>query len=174
MKPFVVMMAGLPGSGKSTFAENYITVNGQKPVIISSDKLREEWYGDPSVLGDYKTLFAEIYRRLRLHLKNGENVVFDATNIKKEHRKIFFDNIAGIECIPVCVVMVADKEISKKRNKQRKRVVPFYVIDRMAQNWEEPEADEGFQNIAFISPTWESRNLNFFVNSSGDADYCVS
>lgn len=167
------MMVGLPGSGKSTFAENYVTVNSKKPVILSADKLREELYGDPSILGDYKKLFAEIYRRLRLHLKNGEHVVFDATNIKKEHRKIFFDNIADIDCVPVCVVMVADKHISKRRNNKRKRVVPAYVIERMAESWEEPEADEGFENIAYISPTWESRCLNFFINSYGDADYVV-
>lgn len=90
MKPFVVMMAGLPGSGKSTFAERYVTVNSNKPVVLSTDKLREELYGDPSIQGNYKTLFDEVYRRLRNHLKNGEHVVFDATNIKKEHRKIFF------------------------------------------------------------------------------------
>lgn len=174
MKPFVVMMAGLPGSGKSTFAERYVTVNGNKPVVLSTDKLREELYGDPSIQGNYKTLFDEVYRRLRNHLKNGEHVIFDATNIKKEHRKIFFDNIADIECVPVCVVMVADKDISKSRNSRRKRVVPSYVIDRMADSWEEPVADEGFENIVFISPTWESHNLDFFVNFSGDADYKVS
>lgn len=69
--------------------------------------------------------------------------------------------------------MIADKDISKRRNSKRKRVVPSYVIDRMADSWEEPVADEGFENIVFISPTWESHNLDFFVNSSGDADYKV-
>lgn len=51
-KPFLIMMCGLPGSGKSTFAENSITVTSgvrqYKPVIHSSDGLRKEIYGDES------------------------------------------------------------------------------------------------------------------------------
>ena len=52
-KPFLIMMCGLPGSGKSTFAENSIIITSgveqYKPIIHSSDGLRKELYGDESI-----------------------------------------------------------------------------------------------------------------------------
>ena len=37
--PRLIMLIGLPGSGKSTWAEKYVTENSNT-VIISSDKIR--------------------------------------------------------------------------------------------------------------------------------------
>ena len=68
-KPFLIMMCGLPGSGKSTFAENSITVTSgarqYKPVIHSSDGLRKEIYGNESTQGDANKVFGELHKRIK-------------------------------------------------------------------------------------------------------------
>ena len=52
--PLMIMLAGLPGSGKSTVAESIHTSGDNekyKPVIHSSDGLRKELFGDEAVAG---------------------------------------------------------------------------------------------------------------------------
>ena len=48
-----VMMIGLPGSGKDYFIENMLS----EYVVCSSDKIREEWYGDENIQGDNEKIF---------------------------------------------------------------------------------------------------------------------
>lgn len=86
-KPFLIMMCGLPGSGKSTFAENSITVTSgvkqYKPVIHSSDGLRKEIYGNESTQGDANKVFGELHKRIKNDLIAGKDVIYDATCIKR-------------------------------------------------------------------------------------------
>ena len=53
------MIIGLPASGKSTVAMDFAKMNNAN--IHSSDKIREEWYGDESIQGDNVKIFEEIF-----------------------------------------------------------------------------------------------------------------
>lgn len=49
-KPRLFFLVGLSGSGKSTFSKSIIEL--VKPIeVFSSDKIREELYGDESIQG---------------------------------------------------------------------------------------------------------------------------
>lgn len=81
MKKFkLLILKGIPGSGKSTFARNFIKNNSEKWVIINRDLIR-------SMLGNYwvpkrEKLITDIeYYSTIKAFKRGYNVIIDATNL---------------------------------------------------------------------------------------------
>lgn len=142
--PLLIMMCGLPGSGKSRYAESiYVaTPTIAKPVIHSSDKLRAELFGDEATQKSNNKLFAELHRRIKNDLINGKDVIYDATNIKKKKRIHFLKELHTIRCFPVCVVMATEYKACLFNNSKRKRVVPDDVIKRMQCNWTPPHYNE--------------------------------
>ena len=79
------MMVGLPGSGKSTYAKQLSEETNA--VICSSDTIREELYGDENSQDNNDEVFKILHSRIKENLKNGKNVIYDATNINSKRRK---------------------------------------------------------------------------------------
>lgn len=153
--PLMIMLVGLPGSGKSTFAANIrikdvCDTTTFYPVIHSSDAIREELYGNPSVQDDPQKVFNVLHKRIKDDLTNGKDVVYDATNISKKRRIAFLDGLfPRIKCFPICVVMATLPEICIENNEKRERKVPPEVISRMLQSYNPPDLHEGFHTIEF-------------------------
>lgn len=149
--PLLIMMCGLPGSGKSSYAESIYVATPfiKKPIIHSSDKLRKEMFGDESTQGDNQKLFSELHRRIKRDLSNGKDVIYDATNIKKKERIPFLDEIGKIRCYCICVVMATEYEACLRNNENRERSIPNHVIRRMWQQWTPPHYSEGFDYIHY-------------------------
>lgn len=145
------MMVGIPGSGKSHLAEEL----GVK--VYSSDKLREELWGNESVQGDNNEIFTELYRRIKDSLKKGESCVLDATNIKASKRTHFLKEIKSIECEKICIMAAVDLNVCLKRNEERPRHVPYEVIKRMYLSLDIPQYREGWDKI-IIKRTLDNNN----------------
>lgn len=150
-RPLMIMMCGLPGSGKSTYAKDMYTIPKiGKPVIHSSDALRAEMFGDEATQGDNQKLFAELHRRIKDDLRNGLDVIYDATNIKKRTRIQFLKELSQIKCEPICIIMATTYEACVENNLRRERQVPEEVIKRMRMNWNPPHYSEGFSDIKYV------------------------
>lgn len=151
--PTLVMLQGLPGSGKSTVAnalsETY-SKQGRNVKIHSSDSLRKELYGDENSQEHNGELFNELHRRMREDLNNGITVIYDATNLSKKNRIAFLNEIKNINCVKTCISMITPFEDCLKMNAQRERKVPEEVIKRMYMNWQPPDYSEGFHIIVFF------------------------
>ena len=150
--PLLIMMCGLPGSGKSRYADSIYVATPLvvKPIIHSSDKLREEMFGNEATQGDNNKLFCELHRRIKNDLLDGKDVIYDATNIKKKERVQFLSELRNIRCFPICVVIATEYEACLYNNRNRERVVPVDVIKRMQCNWTPPHYNEGFEYIHYI------------------------
>lgn len=170
-EPFLIMMCGLPGSGKSTFAENSININSgvrqSKPVIHSSDGLRKELYGDESTQGDANKIFNELHKRIKRDLADGKDVVYDATCIKKKQRIQFLKELNNIPCIPVCICMATEYSLCLHNNTKRERQVPIEVIKRMEMNWQPPHYSEGFKQITYIFSYLDENKNIVHTNNKG-------
>ncbi|SDM87651.1 AAA family ATPase [Sediminibacillus halophilus] len=147
--PTVHLMAGIPGSGKSFFAKKLAA--SEQAVYISSDEIRENWYGDASVQGDNSRLFEDIRRRIRNYLAGGMDVVFDATNLSRRKRIHFTRNdvrgfpvVAHVLCTPFSACLA--------RNQQRERKVDEQILERMYKQFELPFSEEGFCRVAYYAP----------------------
>lgn len=169
-KPFLIMMCGLPGSGKSVFAENFITVTSgvrqYKPVIHSSDGLRKEIYGDESTQGDANKVFWELHKRIKNDLIAGKDVIYDATNINKKFRIQFLNELKNISCTPICLCMMTSYESCLNNNKKRDRQVPIEVVKRMQMNWQPPHYNEGFKEIKYIFSNLDDEYADKFTISN--------
>lgn len=140
-----IMMVGLPASGKSYKAQEL--AKEYNTTIFSSDALRAEWYGDESVQGDNTRLFNELHRRIKDCLKDGKSAIYDATNINYKKRMAFLAELKNISCEKICVLMATPYEECLKRNAERERKVPEYVIERMYKQFDVPWYYEGWDEI---------------------------
>lgn len=158
--PLLIMLVGLPASGKSTFAKSIEISTTFQSVVHSSDDLRKELFGDEAIQGDNNKLFGELHRRIKSDLINGRDVVYDATNISKKLRKQFLSELKNISCTPICVCMMTSFESCLLNNERRNRKVPVEVIKRMLMNWQPPHYSEGFEEIKYIFSDLGNESVN--------------
>ena len=140
------MMIGLPASGKSTIAKDIAKSEGA--IIVSSDEIRKELFGDINDQSNNVKVFEEVINRAKFYLANKYNVIIDATNInykKRRHLLNSIDNLHGKDRIAILVATPYEECL--ERNKLRERKVPEKVIKRMYFNFYIPQYYEGFDDI---------------------------
>ena len=142
----VYTMVGIPGSGKTTWAMNFLEEN-PNCVYISSDQIRKTMYGSEDVLGDARAVFGEADRQLREAISQGKNVVYDATNISKRARK----EILQYNAKHIAICMDTPRDVCLKFNKLRHRKVPEEVIYSMDRHFVEPTESEGYSEIIHVA-----------------------
>ena len=135
------MMVGLPGSGKTTFAHNI----EKGAVVISSDIIRKELWGNEGSQGDNKIVFQELEYRVIQNLMMDKSVVYDATNINAKKRKEFLKKLNKVPNVKkICMLMSVPYDQCLQKNEERDRVVPEDVIARMYINFQIPQSREGW------------------------------
>lgn len=150
------MLIGLPGSGKSTYAKQL--AEETNAVILSSDNLREEMFGDINDQEHNAEVFAELHRRCKELLHKQVNIIYDATNIKLKNRTSFLNELKKIDCHKTCIVFATPYEICLENNTKRERKVPETVIKRMRENFHFPLYNEGFDEVKFV---WNMGDMKF-------------
>ena len=145
--PDLIMLVGIPASGKSSYAKEHY----KDYKIYSSDELREKLFNDVNDQTHNDELFEYIHTNIIKDLQDGNNVVYDATNIYSKNRKEFLNKLSDIDCNKVCDVFNVDVHKCKLRNSTRERKVPEEVIERMYNKMEIPSIVEGFDIIHFIN-----------------------
>lgn len=142
--PKFYMMVGLSGSGKSIYAA---TLNAK---VFSSDAIRAEVFGDENDQTHNAQVFEILHKRVIECLKNGEDCVYDATNLSAKRRKGFLNNISHIECEKICCVFATPYEICIKQNLLRERKVPIGVIKSQMKQFQAPHMNEGWDEILML------------------------
>ena len=142
----ILVLCGPSGCGKSTWAKNYCEVN-LNTVIVSSDGIREELWGDESIQDNPRLVFELAYKRIRQYLAAGADVIFDATNLTKKIRKNFIKSFTPTGAELICVYFHTGLEECKAAQLKRERKVPEEVIEKQFKNFSSPTADEGWKEI---------------------------
>lgn len=141
----IIVLVGLPCSGKSTIAQNI--AREYNATIFSSDSLRMELYQNVNDQKHNQELFVELHKRIKNHLKNGGNAIYDACNISYKRRIAFLAELKKIPCEKICILMATPYEECLRRNAERERKVPSYVIERMYRSIDIPWYYEGWDDI---------------------------
>jgi predicted kinase len=142
----LIVSVGLCGSGKSTYASKL-----ENTVILSSDELRLELYGDVNDQTHNDEVFKELHKRAKDALKEGKDVFYDATNVSAKRRKALVDEFRSHVDKLVAVYFDLPYEICLERNAKRDRVVPERVIERMYKTLQIPTYLEGWDDIQAVS-----------------------
>ena len=161
MKPILYYLVGLPASGKSTWAKNMMDNN---TILLSSDNLREELYGDINNQEHNGELFNELNKRVKENLKNGKDIIYDATNISSKRRISFLKELKKINCHKQCIYFNTNFEMCIDRDKKRKRKVGTKVIEKMYKNLQIPMYFEGWDDISIWCYDNGENNLDININ----------
>ena len=149
-RPTLILLVGICGSGKSTYAKKYIE-QYDNTIHLSSDSIREELWGNEATQGDNNEVFSLMQSKAIDALNNGQSVVYDATNITRKDRSYIISlcpKFAKIECH----VIWAPIETCIERDTARERTVGKEVIDRMLKRFQAPYYDECIDEIKIIMP----------------------
>jgi predicted kinase len=140
----VILLVGLPGSGKSTWAAE----NGFP--ALSSDAIRGILADDPTDQSIHKEVFATLRYLVRQRIGIGKKVTcIDATHLTPKERRPYL-RMRGVRV--EAVYFRIPVELCKARNQRRLRRVPDEVIDLMAAKLIPPTRAEGFSRITVITP----------------------
>lgn len=138
----LIMLVGLPGSGKSYVAKMFRGYD-----VFSSDAIREELTGDSSNQDQNKEVFNILHKRIYDNLKSKRSAIYDATNLSSKRRRQFLQTIKNLDVYKSAIVIATPFEECVENNKSRDRVVPDHVMDRMYKSFQIPIKQEGFDSV---------------------------
>ena len=142
------VMCGIPASGKSVYAK--LLAEEVDGIVVSSDGIRAEWYGDEAIQGNPSKIFREVELRCKNALGAGRSVIVDATNMNAKKRANFLKKMP--ECKKVCVVMAVPFNVCLARDEVRSRHVGPEVLEKMRKNFQMPYYNEGWDHIEIYYP----------------------
>ena len=149
-KPTLVVMVGLPGSGKSTIAKQ-LAEDNPNTYIFSSDAYREKLCGDENDQSNNDLVFRTLHKDLRESLLVGKNCIIDATNVTLKDRRRILDNIKDLAIEKIAYFVDTPHDECWERDKARDRSVGFGVIHKFLRRFQFPQRFEGFDKIIMHS-----------------------
>ena len=151
-----MVLIGLPGSGKSTWARR------QGVAVLSSDDLRFTLADNETDQTIHGEVFATIRYLLRRRLELNRPLTFvDATHLTRRERRPYINMARLYECDTEAVFFDTSLETCKARNANRHRVVPDAVIEAMSARLVPPTVEEGFSFVTVYSePRSEAPGLS--------------
>lgn len=161
----LILLIGLPGSGKSSLAQKLLSVE-PKLKLISSDRIRKQLFGDEAIQGAWFLIWQQVQREFgqahgEISQKIVQAAIYDATNAQRRNRReaiaiaraTGFTHITGLWVdTPVWLCL--------SRNRQRSRIVPEEVIFRMHRQLRDapPSLNEGLDELIRLSAIAQSRD----------------
>lgn len=129
----LLILRGVPGCGKSTFAHQWLK-EGERRARVNRDDIRMQFF-DKEIGVDENMVTQIEHMQVDMLLKAGYSVVVDDTNIRHAYIKAFV-KIAAKHGMPVAVKQFdVDLKVAIERNairaSQGGRDVPTHVIEKM-------------------------------------------
>lgn len=138
----LILLAGLPGTGKSYYAQS---IKDENCHIISSDETRFAITHDYRViLEDMNIVYDKMIETANALLNNNENitVVLDSTFLDDKRRNYFLDKIKGADYIQLVMLKANINTILARNHKrQEEKWVPEDVILSMMERYKDPSSD---------------------------------
>jgi aminoglycoside phosphotransferase family enzyme/predicted kinase len=162
-RPCLVLIGGLPGTGKSTLAQ--ALAKRANFHLIRSDLMRKELVGlsaqnsarSPFAGGIYAAVwtertYAECLRRTEKLLFEGNRVIVDATFAEEKRRQAFLETAEGLAVPAIFFVCQANPEVVRRRLECRRgdaSDADWSIYQKVSERWEGigPNTQKVFRRI---------------------------
>ena len=119
-QPALAVLVGLPGTGKSHFAEALCQRTGA--VVLESDDLRKRLVSRPTYsAAESQRLFEAIHGAIDRLLQDGAAVVLDATNLAEREREPLYTVAEARHARLILVRLAAPGSVVRERLARRQR-----------------------------------------------------
>ena len=139
----LVVLSGVPGSGKSYFSNALREYKEKHVYIISSDQIRKDICGNQQDLSQDPLVWKIFYSLVKTYSEDKDGIVIlDATNAKKEYR---LDNIKPYKELYDEIDLVCfhiEKDLVLKQNREREFPIPEDALLRLIDAFMLPDEEE--------------------------------
>ena len=139
----LIVLSGVPGSGKSYLTSKIKQALKKHVYIISSDELRYKILGNQRDLSEDALIWQIYYELVKVYsVDKIGTVVLDATHSKKIYR---LDNIAPFKPLYDQIDLICfrlDKELVIKQNADRDNPIPPDALLKLIDAFEMPDEEE--------------------------------
>ncbi|QPN70105.1 AAA family ATPase [Synechococcus sp. CBW1108] len=157
------LLIGPPASGKSTLAmtlQELLSGSGSQPVVLSTDAIRKELYGNPAAQGSWNEIGVVLFDRLKRAVESDMPAIIDATHARRPWRLGITQQLE----LPRPVEWVGwwlrtPLEICQKWNKNNDRALQV-SDDQLKQYYDDlkagdfgPSDHEGFATLIELDPS---------------------
>lgn len=156
----LIVLSALPGSGKSTWSEQYRLTN-KHVKIVSSDAIRKEITGQYQDLKHEEEVWKIYFERINeiFDKYNDVTVIADSTNITDKFRLIPLEKCPNYDrCVLVILKKKLDQILHQNHVRSEAKFVPEAAIKSMWERWEDPseETKSVFDEVIEINGWFES------------------
>ena len=112
--PSLVILCGLPGTGKSHFARELAR---RAPFVwLNSDRTRKLLVDTPSYSRrEHRRVFSAMHVLTRGYLRDGYSVAFDATNLNENVRRPLYSSADAVGVEPLLIRFTAPADLVRQR-----------------------------------------------------------
>ena len=154
----VILVCGLPGSGKSFFAKHNFSESGRKRInraeirklMFEMTNFGKVWHESDFNEND-EALTKHVERKIIEHLLHyGDKLLIDNTSVTRHSRKNYID-ISKSYNKKISVIFI-NTPVQKclERNRLREDKKPENLISQLFSQIELPDRKEGFEKVAII------------------------
>lgn len=141
----LILFVGLPASGKTTYWKRHFRDKGI--IRLSMDSFQKMVTGrdySPAFMGIAKVWLDWTHEYL---LREGHSILIDTTSLTKNVRERLVRLATNCKAQIITYWFDIPLEICMDRNRYRERVVPDAVMQRMSDQFEPPDPEEGFDKL---------------------------
>lgn len=162
-KPIAIMLIGVPGSGKSTYYEEFLSRDYSH--YISSDAYIEKKAAEQGT--SYGAIFNTLIKvatkwmeeQLQIAIDAYKSLVWDQTNLSRKARRHKLDMlIAAGYAVHAIAFEIPEDELERRRTKRQAETgksIPQSILQTMGNSYERPTMVEGFSKVTIITPDGE-------------------
>lgn len=148
----LIILSGIPGSGKSTWAQRY--KNEKSAMIVSRDKIRFKLLKpSESYFSHEKETKQQFYTQIRQGLACGKTVIADATHLNFKSRYELLTKVNDLQPDVIVVQVRTPIKECLRRNALRsgRELVPDASILEMAAALTDPKTDRfKYKEIIYV------------------------
>lgn len=146
-KSEVLLLSGMPGMGK----DHFIKSSGPDWPVISLDDIRRKHKLSPLDKSATGWVVQEAKNQARVYLRQGNNFIWNATNITRQMRQQLIDLFTTYQAKVKIVYIEKPYKTWIDQNKNREYVIPQSALDKMLHKLEIPNVYEAHEVEYFIS-----------------------